>query len=142
MKDDIVKTCLQIWENLSMNKIRFSHSVSARLATIKHTRKIMENKITKEQAYTPKLFLDRIRAQHDLRRSHAVYAFTPSSKYIIINLYDLCIVKSALVREKAQESLWAVFNDYINAYQLVIPNILGTLNLEPNSNHAAHKVGN
>lgn len=123
-----------------MNKSRYLGNLNTKFSGLQYIRKSMENKVIQDQGYVPKLFLNRVTAQHDLRKVHTIYAFSPSSKYIIQNLYVLCTHKYTMIRDKAQSSLWSIFNDFTNSYQVVIPNILDTLKLDPIENHEAQKV--
>lgn len=102
--------------------------------------KNLGDKITRDKGYVPRLFLLRVRTQHELRKTQAVSVVTPSSRIIFQNLFELSISKYASVRTEAQSTLWATLNDYTNAYHLIIDDALKVLDMDPEKNHSSFKV--
>lgn len=104
------------------------------------TKKIMEDKLTGDRGYIPQFLMERVAIQHELRKTNATRAFTPTSQDIMLNLFKLSISKYSRIRISAQIALSSIINDFPNAYQTLIPHIVDVLQQDTEVHHDAHKV--
>ena len=120
--------------------MKSSNCSNTRRQNFQVAKKIVENKLIGNKGYLPELLLERTAIQHELRTINIINTFTETSKNIILNLFELSISQYTQIRVESQKVISAIFNDFPNAYQTIIPCIMEVLKRDTEVHHDAYKV--